>query len=132
MRRLVTFGRIPETALPFGPKAIAAGLTILTVALVLPGVPAVTGMALVALGATSATLAQFRRTTAFVPVMLAHLAIYGGLYALFVGAAFHASAARSGAGVDALTVLDVALSICPLAIALEQMWCELRTGHSTE
>jgi hypothetical protein len=114
-----------------GPPAIAAGLAILAGAMLWPGVPAVTAMALVALGATSATLARFRGAAAFLPILLAHLLVYGGLYVLFVGATLDA-VARSGAGVCTLTFIDLALSICPLAIALEQVWCEVRTGRSSQ
>jgi hypothetical protein len=132
MRRLIVSIRDAGAALPLGPTAIATGLAILTAAILWPGVPVVTAMALAALGATSATLARFRGTAAILPIMLAHFAIYGSLYALFVGATLHAAASRSGPSLNVFTIVDLALSVFPLAIALERVWCALRAGRSTE
>jgi hypothetical protein len=129
--RLVSSIRNLGFALSHGPLLIALGLTFLTAAMLWRGVPAVTAMALVAFGATSVTLARFRRTPAILPIMLAHLAIYGGLYALFIGATLHA-AARPGTGLSGIAIVDLALSGCLFAIALERVWCELRTGHAAE
>ncbi len=131
MRRLDLSVLAARAALPLGPTAIAAGLAILMAAILWPGMPVVTAMALVALGATCATLARLRSAAAFLPMMLVHLAIYGSLYVIFVGATLDA-ATRSGPGLSILTIADLALSVCPLAIALERVWCQLRTGRSAE
>jgi hypothetical protein len=117
--------------LPPGAAAIAAGLAILTVAMLFPGSPAVAGMALVVLGATGATLTRYRGNPAILPILLAHLFVYGSLYALFVGSAVHA-AAHSGEGPSAHIIFDLALSIGPLAVALERVWRELNIGRISE
>jgi hypothetical protein len=111
-----------------GPVSIAAGLPILAAAMLWPVVPAVTAMALVALGATSATLTRFRGRDFVLPVVLAHVVIYGTLYALFVGATLHASDARHGGSLGFIATVDLVLSLGPLAIAVDQVWRELRTA----
>jgi hypothetical protein len=131
MRRLCLFVCQIATHMPPGSAAIAAGLAILAAAMLWPGVPAVTALSLVVLGATDATLARFRGKAVILPIALTHLFIYGSLYALFVGAALHA-ASHWGAGLNALAILDLAFSICPLAVALERVWCEMHVGRSSE
>src|SRR5262245_59296725 len=117
MRRICPHICQNMSELPIGATAIAAGLTILAAALLWPGMPGVTGSALVILGATSATVQRFHGTRTFLPIMLVHLATYGSLYALFVGASLHA-AAQTGPVLSNHTVVDLVLSIGPLAIAL--------------
>lgn len=117
--------------LPPGAAAIAAGLAILAAALLFPGVPAVTAVSLVILGATSATLARLRSHAAILPILTAHVFVYGSLYALFVGSELHASA-QSREGTHALCVFDLALSIGPLAVALERVWREVNTGRISQ
>lgn len=131
MRRYIRQVHRAIVALPLGPASIATGLAILTAAMLWPGTPVVTAMSLVALGATVATLARFRGTAAILPIMLTHLAIYGSLYALFVGATLQA-ATRSGSGLQVLAIVDLTVSLFPVAIALEQVWCELHTGRTAE
>ena len=131
MRRLCSHISQIVNDLPSGAAAIAAGLAILAAAMLSPRVPAVTAVSLVILGATSATLTRFRGNAAILPILLAHLLVYGSLYALFVGSALDAGA-RSGTGLAAIAWFDLALSTCPLAFALEQMWCELHTGRTSE
>jgi hypothetical protein len=106
---------------------MAAGLAFLTAGAIWPGVPAVTAMALVTLGATSLTLARFRRTPSLLSIMLGHITIYGVLYALFVSATLDA-AIRTGTGFGFVAAVDLVLSICPLAIALDRTWSAVRAG----
>jgi hypothetical protein len=101
-----------------GPMLIATGLAILIAAMLWPAVPAVTAIALVALGATVATIARFEGRPAILPAMLAHVAVYGGLYALAVGATLHAAAARTHEAASLLATIDLAMSIWPMAMAL--------------
>ncbi len=68
------------------PVLVATGLVMLSASMAWPAVPPVTGMALAALGATAATIERFRGTPLLPLILFANLAIYGGLYALFVGA----------------------------------------------
>lgn len=112
-----------------GVASIAVGLVILSAAMLWPGVPAVTAMALVAFGATSLMIARYRERPAFIPALFAHVAIYGSLYTVFVGATLHAAASRSGAGLSGVSMADLAFSIVPLAFAFEQVRCEQRIRH---
>jgi hypothetical protein len=132
MRRLAMLFRNFAAFFPLGPTSIVAGLTILAAAILWPGVPAVTAMALVALGATIATLARFRGSEFVLPIVLAHVAIYGALYALFIGATLHTAAPRPGGGLGLLAIFDLVLSIGPLAFAVDLVWCELRTARSAK
>jgi hypothetical protein len=88
-------------------------------------------MTLVALGATCVTRARFRGRVAAVPVLVLHLAIYGGMYALFVGATLHA-AARTDAGIGLPAAIDLAASLGPVAAALGVLGDILRGTHSAE
>ena len=72
-----------------GPTLIAAGMSILLLAIWSPSLPAVTAMSLVALRATDVTLSRLRGTPALLPIILLHGITYGGLYATFLGAALH-------------------------------------------
>jgi hypothetical protein len=102
-----------------GPALIAVGLAVLAAAMIWPAVPAVAAMAVVALGATGVTLARVRRAPAFLPTILLHLAIYSGLYALFVGATLHAVAtqAAGAGGLSAVQGIDLAVSLVSMATA---------------
>jgi hypothetical protein len=75
-----------------------------------PAAPAVTAFALVAMGATRATVERFRGSPALVPTMVVHLAVYGSLYAIFVGATIHA-AMRTDAGIGFPAAIDLAGSV---------------------
>jgi hypothetical protein len=105
-----------------GPACILLGLCMLLSAEWWPAAPVVTGMAIVALGATCAMLARVRRSPARLPAMLVHLAVYGSLWAIFVGAALHAANTRSGPRLNAATIFDVVLSILPMGLAAWLAW----------
>lgn len=113
------------------PALIAVGLSLLLLATWWPILPAATGMALIALGATGATAERFRGTPALLPVLVAHLAIYGGLYALFVGAALHAAVPTNGR-VGLAAAVDLAASIWPMAAVLGLVGDVLRGSRSAE
>jgi hypothetical protein len=127
MRRLHLAFRSTRTAQPAGLTPLAVGLTMLIAVAVWPRFPAVTGMALVALGATNVTAARFRDTAAFLPAMLLHLVTYGGLYVLFVGATLHAAATPPGA--SPVAYLDLAASIGPICIVFERTAAALLDGR---
>jgi hypothetical protein len=107
-----------------GPAAIGVGLAILMAAVLWPGVPAVTAMALVTLGATTATIARFRGSASMSPILLMHLLVYGGLYSLFVGAALDVTTQQRPTRLSGLMLIDLILSAFPVAIALRLAWCE--------
>ncbi len=95
-----------------GPALVAVGLVILIVVVAWPAVPATTGMALVALGATRATLA---RSPGLAVVML-HAVTYVMLYAVFFGSACHLMATRAGS--DPWRALDLVVSVWPMTLAV--------------
>ena len=122
MRRisiLVQMGTIRETM--SGPALLAVGMSILFLGICFPGLPAITGMSLVALGATEVTLRRFRGTCVLVPVMLIHSTTYGGLYAVFVGSALHAVTLSTAAGLGMTTLLDLAASTLPAAAVVRRI-----------
>ena len=122
MRRSIFSDVSIRRAAQDGPALVAVGLATLIVAAVWPSVPATTAMALVALGATRATLA---RSCGAVVVML-HTIVYVMLYAVFFGAACHLMATRTG--MDPLRVVDLAVSVWPMTLAV---WASLGRGTGT-
>jgi hypothetical protein len=115
----------------WSPTLIGVGLLLLFASVSWPMTPVMTGMALIGLGATGATIERFRRSPAFVPVLVTHLAIYGGLYALFVGASLHA-ATQSDAGIGLSAAIDLAASLGPAAVAVGLVGDVLRDSRSAE
>ena len=115
----------------WAPTLIAVGLAVLLAAAWWPAVPVVTAMALVAFGATGATLARFRGRPALLPVLLVHLAIYGALYALFVAATLHAST-QGNAPVGLPAAIDLAVSVWPAVAAVGLVGDVLRDNRSAE
>lgn len=113
-----------------GASLIAVGLALLLAAACLPLVPTVTAMACVALGATDVTLARFRGAPSIVPILVLHATTYGGLFALFVGAALDATAKTSTGTLNVPLALDLAASTLPAAAALRRIGTALRS-HRT-
>lgn len=101
-----------------GPALIAVGLIFLVANSFSSAIPVISGMALVALGATLVVVSRFRGSPALPAVIAAHLLVYLSLYLLFVGAVMHAAFAKSTSGVSPLQILDVALSVGPIAAAV--------------
>jgi hypothetical protein len=99
------------------PRLIAVGLAIQLAFVWWPAAPVVTAMALVALGATGATIVRLANHRAAPLLVAAHLLVYGSLYLLFVGAVLHAAAAASPRGLELRLCLDLAASIWPMAVA---------------
>ena len=123
--------RSSTRAFTTGQAAITFGLALLVVNAWFPAGPVVTAMSLVALGATNATLARFRGQAALIPVITVHLATYGGLYALFVGATMH-SAVYSESGLGTLAAIDLAVSTLPMALVLSRTLSNLPRAADPE
>lgn len=121
MRDTLSPSNLKDPVSCHAPALIAGGVAILTANAIWPVVPAVTGMALIALGATGVMQARFRGTVALVPATLMHLAVYGGLYALFVGATIHTAAADPSRGLGVATLVDLTLSVWPMGLVLCQV-----------
>jgi hypothetical protein len=134
MRRLFLSLCHTTIALPRGAAPIGIGLAMLIAAMLWPGSPAVSAMAMVTLGATDVTLARFRRSATMLPILVFHAAVYGGLYAIFVCATLDASASRVGTvhQLDDIVGVDLALSIVPIGMAAERAWRALNCGRLTE
>jgi hypothetical protein len=96
---------------------IAVGLALLTAAMSSPAWPAVSGFALVALGATGVTTTQLKRGPEAVPLLAVHLFTYASLFLLFVGATLHASASGPAVGLQSGQSLDLAASLGPMSLA---------------
>jgi hypothetical protein len=106
----------------WGHAWIGAGLTLLLLNAWNPAVPAVTAMGLVALGATGVMAARFRGTQYGFLVVILNFAVYGLLYALFVGATIHSSAALASARIDAPKAIDLVASAWPMTAAFAISW----------
>lgn len=120
-----------DTATRWAPKLIVAGLLVLLAAGWWPTLPTVTALAVIMLGATWATVERFRGTPALALALVVHLAVYGGLYALFVGATLHDPTDAGGRG-GLATAIDLAASIWPMAAALGFVGDGLRGTRSVE
>jgi hypothetical protein len=117
MRRLDTTKAQTLAVVQASTSLIAVGLVILIAAMIVRDVPIATAMALIALGATGATVPRFLHSRLLPAALLLHLTIYGGLYSLCIGATLDA-ASRTGAGLTALASVDLLLSIGPVAATL--------------
>ena len=96
---------------------MAAGLAVLIAAAWLPDLPVLSAMALVALGATAATIGQLANHRLAAQLLVAHLCVYGGLYALFVGAVWHAVSFGPQPGWRLGEYLDLTGSLCIMILA---------------
>jgi hypothetical protein len=83
-------------------------------------VPVVTAMAIVALGATGATVGRSRTSSAAITVIAGHLFVYVNLYLLFVGAVCHAAVQGPETGVSFLQALDMGVSVVPMALVVRK------------
>jgi len=108
-----------------GEIGIGLGLVILIAAAWWPDAPLVTAIAIIALGATDAMVSRFGGSKSAWPLMALHGTMYVMLYALFVGARLHASAAALTPGVCGLTMIDLVVSAFPMSIALKRIWSSL-------
>lgn len=126
MDRTILFPHAAVLSATAGPLLIAVGLAGLLVSAFIPAVPVVTAMAILTLGATDVTLARFGGSPAFCPIIILHAATYAGLYGLFIGATLHAAAPTSLSALRAWTMLDIAASTVPMAMALQHVLIGLR------
>jgi hypothetical protein len=101
-----------------GPALIAVGLVVLLAAEYWSGIPVISGMALIALGATLAVASRFRCSPALPVVIVANLSVYSALYLLFVGAVFHFAFAKPDGSMTLLQGVDLGLSIVPMVAAV--------------
>jgi hypothetical protein len=111
-----------------GPTLIAFGLTLLLASTIVPAVPAVTAMAIVAWGATQSSVARFGRSPALATVMLVHGGIYLSLYATFVCAVLYAPASTPQQALGWPAAFDLAMSVVPMSFALQAIGAALQTA----
>jgi hypothetical protein len=109
-----------------GPRLIAIGLAILIAATWIPSLPVLTAMAVLALGATYATLVRFRRSPLLLSVLLIHAATYATLYLLFVGATLPLGVTATSRQLGLVNVLDLSVSWVFLGLAVSHIVIVLR------
>jgi hypothetical protein len=105
---------------------IGSGLAILLASAFWPGAPVVTAMAIIALGSTDVMVARYRSSVTAFPIVVLHGMAYVLLYSLFVGARLHLPTAAPSSGVNNLSMLDLAVSAFPMAVALSRFCNILR------
>lgn len=110
---------------------VFTGLTILFIAMIFPGSPACTGMALIALGATSLAIERYGSSPTRTPLLLANLLVYGTIYLLFVGATLDAAARRAGE-LSTISQLDLAFSVLLMTSFVVSLATGIRRSLSTE
>lgn len=106
-------GSSRATALP----EITVGLLVLAAATWQPTFPAVTGMALVMLGAIRLAILRFRQSIGFVPLLCLITAVYGGLVVLCIGARLDLALRQQAPSLAPLLV-DLTIGCWPVAAAL--------------
>lgn len=116
MRSFSSFRPGPALTI-WAPRFIALGLVLLMATIYWPAMPAATGMALIALGATGATVTRFAGSPGFQLLLLLHLTVYGGLYALCSGARLDLLM-NDGSNLRVPVLADLAASVWPAAAAL--------------
>jgi hypothetical protein len=100
-----------------GQRFMVAGLAMLIAAAWSPHLPVVSPMAFVALGATAATITQLAHHRLAAPLLIVHWCVYGGLYAFFLGAVWHAVSYGPQPGWRPGQLLDLAGSLCIMTLA---------------
>jgi hypothetical protein len=121
--------QLPSTALGIahsGPTLIIAGLAGLILVAAIPTIPAVTALSTLTLGATNALLDRFRNSQTIAGALLVHAAVYGSLYALFIGATLQGAATSPGGALGTPYAVDLAASLVPTAVALRRIAVALR------
>jgi hypothetical protein len=102
-----------------GQRFMFAGLAMLIAAACSPRLPVVSPMAIVALGATAATITQLARHKLAAQLLIVHWCVYSALYAYFLGAVWHAASHGPQPGWQLGQLLDVAGSLCIMTLATQ-------------
>ena len=114
---------------------MAAGIGLLIASTWVSTLPVISGMALVTLGATAATIMRLANHRAASLLLACHASVYSSLYLLFVGAVWHASTVHSHSGWRPAEWLDLAASLCIMALAARSaivaIWRHGRGGDAT-
>ena len=97
---------------------VSIGLTLLIASSFWTRTPVITALAIVTLGATDLTILRFRRSTAYLGVIVLHALTYTALYGTMVGARIHASASSPYPGMSAWLVADFVCSVLPIWLAI--------------
>jgi hypothetical protein len=115
VRSLSAKSPLPSSAAQAAPALIGSGLALVVAQLCWPVFPGVSGMALIALGATTSTIA--RKATSSRAFIALHLFVYASLYLLFIGAI--CDAANRGPGeVSILQMVDFGASAAVMALVV--------------
>jgi hypothetical protein len=108
---------------------IALGLAMLIVATWWPALPVVTAYAIIALGATLATIHRFGGAAALPVVAMMHLVVYGSLYFLFVGAVWHAATRGAQDELVSVHTIDFGFSAVVMAIVVRRSLAAISGGE---
>jgi hypothetical protein len=117
-----------------GPFWIAAGIALLLAASCWPGLPVLTSVAMVALGASLAVVARFGHAGRFRPLIAVHAVVYANLYLVFVGAVCHAALTGPRHGLSWLQGVDLLVSVVLMVVAARLAlgalaWTEARAAR---
>jgi hypothetical protein len=93
-----------------------------------PNAPMVTAIALIALGTTEILVSRQQKSPSPLLLVLVHGATYAMLYALFIGARLYTPTAGPASSLTLLTILDLAMSTLPMAIAARRILTCLRAS----
>ncbi|HEX3598651.1 MAG TPA: hypothetical protein VHU84_00835 [Lacipirellulaceae bacterium] len=125
IRRILSSPIVASSALA-APVLITFALATLLASFWLTGLPLVTTMAVLTLGATFATVDRFRHAEALGSIMSLHAATYLSLYVMFVCATLYAPSSDVTHGLGRATGVDLGLSVLPMAISLRHIVDALR------
>jgi hypothetical protein len=111
-----------------GPVWIAGGIATLLAAACWPVIPVVTGMSLIALGATLAVISRVESARHFRLLVFVHVVVYASLYVLFVGSVCHGATIAPHHGLGLLQTVDLLASTVPMAVAARVTVASLTGG----
>jgi hypothetical protein len=111
-----------------GPFWIAAGIAGLLAACCWPHLPVLTGMSLVALGATLEGGARYGQVSRLRPLIAVHAVVYANLYLVFVGAVCHAALTGPRHGLSWTQGIDLLVSVAPMVVAGRLAFAALAGG----
>jgi hypothetical protein len=112
----------------FGPVWIMVGLALMMVVAFYPNAPVVTAIALIALGTTEVVVSRPSKWPWPLAIVLLHGTTYAMLYAIFIGARLYTPPNTRASSPTLLTMLDLAASTLPMAIAARRMLAYIRAS----
>jgi hypothetical protein len=109
---------------------IGAGLVVLLAQTIWPALPALTAVAMIALGATNATIGRWLDNANLCRHLILSAVIYASLYLLFVGAVLDAAARTSFGRLELPQTMDLVMSVVVMAIAGHKTVTSIMHDHN--